>query len=220
MRKQGRLHWFRGPVNKNAELIDWYPLTTRSLGQQRWLQESEVADVRHETAERSLASSIKGARRQIQRWQHSQTLTTCENQAWNPLEARPHRRERCPRGRGASAQQSMAGIQEATISCIKISRHNALNKMVETPSATERQVPTLQSSAQESTVQTALKAWKLSSRNSSTWTSRSLSQREIGYRRSRKFLLQYTDEKVERETKAESPEDSVDAASSVQREAG
>ena len=38
----------------------------------------------------------------MQRWQDSQTLTTCEEQAWKPLETKPHRSERCPRGRGAS----------------------------------------------------------------------------------------------------------------------
>ena len=35
--------------------------------------------------------------------QCSQTLTTCEDPAWKRIETRPHRREGCPRGRGASA---------------------------------------------------------------------------------------------------------------------
>ena len=56
-------------------------------------------------------------------------------------------------------------------------RYRAPNKIVETSGATERQVPTLQSSAQAPTDQTVLKAWKLSSRSSSTRTSRSLIRR-------------------------------------------
>ena len=46
---------------KSAELVERCPLTTRRLVKrmQRRLQESEVADVRHETAERRLASRTK-----------------------------------------------------------------------------------------------------------------------------------------------------------------
>ena len=49
----------------------------------------------------SMAEQGHGAR--SQRRQASQTLMTPQDQARKPLETRPHRRERCPRGRGASA---------------------------------------------------------------------------------------------------------------------
>ena len=57
---------------KSAELVERCPLTTRRLVKrmQRRLQESEVADVRHETAERGLASRTKRPRRQSKAMEH------------------------------------------------------------------------------------------------------------------------------------------------------
>ena len=83
-------------------------------------------------------------------------------------------------------------------------RHSAPNKMVETPGATERQVPTPQSSAQAPTVQTVLKSWKLHSRSCRQ------GHRDPSKDRGEILQLQYTDEKVD--TTAESSEDSVNAA--------
>ena len=57
---------------KSAELVERCPPTTRRLVKimQGRLPESEVADVRHETAERSLASRTKGPRRQSKAMEH------------------------------------------------------------------------------------------------------------------------------------------------------
>ena len=51
----------------------------------------EVADVRHETAERCFATSTaeQGHGARLQRWQVSQILTTCEERAWKPSKTRP-----------------------------------------------------------------------------------------------------------------------------------
>ena len=57
LQRQGRLHWFRGPVNQQSGTGREVPTDHEAPGQEmhQRLQESEVADVRRATAERRLA---------------------------------------------------------------------------------------------------------------------------------------------------------------------
>ena len=106
------------------------------------------------------------------------------NQGWDPRtqERKEHGQLQADREQSALSQRDRKQLSRSP-------EHSALNKIVETPGETERQVPTLESGAQAPTVQTALKVWKLSSRSSSKRTSRSLSRsREPGFRRSWIFL--------------------------------
>ena len=64
--RQGRLHWFRGPVNQQSGTGREVPTENEAPGQDmhQRLQESEVEDVRRATAERRLAQTAKRTRRQ------------------------------------------------------------------------------------------------------------------------------------------------------------
>ena len=173
------------------------PTDHEALGQENAATAARVRSRRRATsnsreglglASQGTLTAEQGHGARSQRWQDSQTLTTCVDQAWKPLETRLHRRERCPGGRGASVSDSapkkkkehsqpQADRKQPSV-VSRCPRHSAPNKIVETPGATERQVPTLQSNPQAPTDQTVLKAWKLSSRSPSTWTSGSLFRRK------------------------------------------
>ena len=98
--------------------------------------------------------------------------------------------------------------------------HSAVDKIVETPGATECKVPTLQSRAKVPTDQTVLKDWQLSSRSYQRGHQDPCLGAEAD--RIQKIVeipqLEYTDEKVD--ITAESSEDSADDAGPVHRETG
>ena len=186
-----------GSIN-SAELVQRCPLTTRRLVKrvQRRLHESEVADVRRATAERRLASRTKCPRRQSMAKMYERNgLEVLGNKALQTCAVPAGSRRQChaqdsagmnglkrkiardwdlrTQERKEHSQLQADRKQPSVVS--RFTRHRAPNKMVETPGATERKVPTLQSSTEASTVQTVLKVWKLSSRSSRP--SRPLSRR-------------------------------------------
>ena len=203
---------------KSSELVE--PLTTRCLVKrlQRRLKESEVADVRRAT-ELGLAKQVtstaeqgqgvrtqwpgspskEGLRRERCPWgrqclaQDSAGMSGLErkrSQAWDPRtqERKEHSQLQADRKQSAFRQSYRKEPQ-----AFRFPRHRAPNKMVETPGATERKVPILQSSAQAPTAQT-LKAWKLSSRS---FIDEDIeipvsAQRQPGFRRSWRFLSTLT----------------------------
>ena len=82
---------------KSAELVERCPLTTRRLVKENAaaaarVQKSQTCDMKQPRGawlgqpRTSTAEQGHGAR--LQRWQDSQILTTCEEQAWKPSETR------------------------------------------------------------------------------------------------------------------------------------
>ena len=152
------------------------PLTTRRLAKrmQRPLQEAEVADVRRATAEKRLASQTKWPRRQSRAKVYERNgLEVLGNnpQTWaapagsrrqclaqdsagmNGLKRKqPGIGHQGPRMKSAQAN---CQADRNNISRIKIPQTQSTQTDGGEPSATERNVPTLQSSTEASTVQTS-----------------------------------------------------------------